>query len=155
MFEVPQDKEETKTMRLFIGGGAVVVILILVIVYFATRRGEESPAVSAAPTAACTPDPVADLRVLSAKMDKDVTGNWAVWVVRLQNKSAGCVYSEIQYETTYLRGDNSVVVANKATLPDMIGPGETRTYSDFRDVLFPAGAAWAQFKILAAKSAAP
>jgi hypothetical protein len=155
MFEVPQDKQESKTMRVLIGGAVVVVVLIVVVIYFFMQRGAEGPAGTAPPAVPCTPAAVNDLRVVTAKMDKDYTGTWAVWVVRLHNKSAGCTYMSVEYETTYVRGDNTVVVVNKGTLPGTIAPGEQKDYPEFRDVLFPADAAWCRFKVTGAKVATP
>jgi hypothetical protein len=155
MFEVPQDKQETKTMRLLLGAAVVVVLAIVAVVYFVSQRGDDVPAISAAPTGQCTPDPTKDLRVVNAKMDKDYTGTYAVWVVRLRNQSAGCTYASVEYETIYLRPDNSVLLVNKGTLPDTIAPREEKIYSEFRDVLFPEGASWCRFKVIGATVAQP
>ncbi|MBI1739215.1 MAG: hypothetical protein HYR58_08200, partial [Acidobacteria bacterium] len=151
MFEVPKDKQETKKMRLLIGAATVVVILLLVVLYFTSRRGAQGPMVSATPAAPCVPDPINDLTVVDAKMDKDSTGMSALWVVRLRNKSRGCTYTSIEYETTYVRGDETVIAVNKGTLPGTIEPGEQKGYPEFRDILFPTGAAWFRFKIIGAK----
>jgi hypothetical protein len=154
MFEVPQDKEETKTMRVLLGLGVVVVLIVVGVVYFVSQRGGESPAVAAAPAVPCTPDPTKDLRVVSAKMDQDPTGMYAVWVVRLRNHSAGCTYTSVEYETTYLAPDNTVMLVNKGTLPDTLEPRQEKIYPEFRDVLFPKGASWCRFKVLGATVAA-
>ncbi len=154
MFEVPKDKQETKKMRLLIGSATLVVILILGVLYFTSQRGAQGPLASAT-AAPCAPDPVNDLTVVDAKMDKDRTGTSALWVVRLRNKSSGCAYASIEYETTYIRADDSVVAVNKATLPGTIAPGEDKSYPEFRDILFPTGAAWFRFKITGAKVATP
>jgi len=155
MFEVPQDKQETKTMRLLLGGAVVIVLVIVAVIYVVSQRASDVPAVSAAPTGQCAPDPTKDLRVVSAKMDKDYTGTYAVWVVRLRNQSAACTYAGVEYETTYLRSDNSVLLVNKGTLPETIAPRQEKIYSEFRDVLFPEGASWCRFKVTGATVAAP
>ena len=152
MFEVPKDEQETKKMRLLIGSATVVVVLVLVIFYFTSQRGTQGTLASVTPVA-CAPDPVTDLTVLDAKMDKDRTGTSAVWVVHLRNKSAGCAYTAIGYETTYIRSDDSVVAVNKGTLPGTIAPGEEMSYPEFTDILFPTGTTWFRFKITGAKIA--
>ncbi len=155
MFEVPQDKQETKTMRLLIGGALLGVLLVLAVIYFASRRGAEGLAVSPVPAATCAPDAVNDLKPVNVKMDKDYSGTWAVWAVRLRNASAACAYSAIEYETTYVRGDDTVILVNKGTLPRSIAPGEEENFPALRDVLFPPGTAWFRFKITGAKVATP
>jgi len=155
MFEVPKDTEETKKMRLLIGSAVVVVVLVLTAIYLVPRRGAEGPPVSAATAVKCTPDPVKDLKVDTAKMDKDYTGTWAVWAVNIHNNSAGCAYASIEYETTYVRADDTVLVVNKGTLTGRIGPGEERDFPEMRDVLFPTGTALYRFKITGAKVATP
>lgn len=155
MFEVPQDKQETKKMRLLIGGALVVVLLVLAVIYFASPRGAGGLAVSPVPAAKCTPDSVNDLKLVNAKMDKDYTGTWAVWAVRLRNASTACTYATIEYETTYIRGDDTVAALNKGTLPGTLAPGEEQNYPEIRDMLFPSGTAWFRFKITGAKVATP
>ena len=156
MFEEPKkDEQETKKMRELIGAVTLVIILVVVIFYFTSQRGAVGPVASATPAVACAPDPVSDLTVVDAKMDKDRTGTTAVWIVELRNKSAGCAYTSIEYETTYIRADDSVVAVNKGTLPGRIAPGEEKGYPEFRDILFPTGAVWFRFKITGAKVATP
>ena len=156
MFEAPKkDEQETKKMRLLISAATLVIVLVLVVFYFTSQRGALGPMGAATPAAPCVPDPVKDLTVVDAKMDKDLTGTSAVWVVRLRNKSSGCAYSSVEYETTYIRADDSVVAVNKATLPGTIEPGEEKGYPEFRDILFPTGTTWFRFKITGAKVATP
>jgi hypothetical protein len=155
MFEVPKDEQETKKMRELIGAATLVIILVVVVLYFTSRGGTLGPMGSATPAAPCAPDPINDLTVVDAKMDKDRTGTTALWVVRLRNKSSGCVYTSVEYETTYIRADDSVVAVNKGTLPGTIEPGEQKGYPEFRDILFPTGTAWFRFKITGAKVAKP
>jgi len=147
MFEVPEDKQETKTMRWLIGGSAVVVLLILVAVYFAIQPKEMAVSASAV---TCTPDPVKDLKIVQAKMDKDSSGMWAVWAVQLANKSGACTYTNVEYETTYVRGDDTVVLTNKGTFEGTFAPGDERRFPEVRDVLFPSEAAYYRFKITGA-----
>ena len=152
MFEVEKDKEETKKMGALIGIAGVIV-LVVVGAYVYTHQCRPQTAVSAAVTPKEPADAVRDLKVLRAKMDKDRTGTWAVWTLSLSNRSSGYTYSEIQYETSYMCADNRVLVLNKGTLPGSIAPGEQRDIGELRDALFPAGTAWYEFRITAAKSA--
>lgn len=151
MFEVPEDKQETKKMRLLIGASAVVVLLILVGVYFAIQP--EDTEVSAAPATVCTPDPVKDLKIINAKMDKDPSGMWAIWTVQIANKSTGCTYTGVEYETTYVRNDDTVILTNKGTLEGTFAPGDERRFPEIRDALFPADAVFYRFKVVGAKVA--
>jgi len=48
---------------------------------------------------------VHDLKILSARMEKDRAGTTAVWLVDVSNKSNAYTYSSIQYETTYVGPD--------------------------------------------------
>jgi hypothetical protein len=156
MFEEPKkDEQETKKMRELIGAATLAIILVVVVFYFTSQRGAQGPMVSATPAAPCAPDPVNDLTVVDAKMDKDRTGTTAVWIVRLRNKSGGCAYSSVAYETTYIRADDSIVAVNKGTLPGTIAPGKEKGYPEFRDILFPTGTVWFRFKITGAKVATP
>ena len=156
MFEEPKkDEQETKKMRELIGAATLVIILVLLVFYFTAERGALGPMGAASPAAPCVPDPVNDLTVVNAKMDKDRTGTTAVWIVHLRNKSSGCAYSSVGYETTYIRADDSVVAVNLGTLPGTIAPGEEKGYPEFRDILFPTGTVWFRFKITGAKVAAP
>jgi DNA-binding cell septation regulator SpoVG len=156
MFEVPKkDEQETKKMRELIGAATLAIILVVVVFYFTSQRGAVGPVASATPAAPCAADPVNDLTVVDAKMDKDRTGTTAVWIVRLRNKSRGCAYASVAFETTYIRADDSVVAVNKGTLPGTIAPGEEKGYPEFRDILFPTGTAWFRFKVTGAKVATP
>jgi hypothetical protein len=156
MFEVPKkDEQETKKMRELIGAATLAIILVVVVFYFTSQRGAQGPMVSATPAAPCVPDPVNDLIVVGAKMDKDRSGTTALWVVHLRNKSRGCAYASVAYETTYIRADDSVVAVNKGTLPGTIAPGEEKRYPEFRDILFPTGTTWFRFKVTGAKVATP
>ena len=153
--ETKKDEQETKKMREIIGAATLVIILVLLVFYFTGERGALGPMGSAAPAAPCVPGPVNDLTVVNAKMDKDRTGTTALWIVRLRNKSSGCAYSSVGYETTYIRADDSVVAVNLGTLPGTIAPGEEKGYPEFRDILFPTGTVWFRFKITGAKVATP
>ena len=109
-----------------------------------------APVAAASPTPAAGPvDPVHDLKVFTARMEKDRMGTTAVWLVDISNKSKAYTYSGIQYETTYVGGDNRVLAVNKGTMAISLEPGEEKN-SEVRDVLYPAGTAWYKFKITGA-----
>jgi hypothetical protein len=95
---------------------------------------------------------VHDLKILSARMEKDRAGTTAVWLVDVSNKSNAYTYSSIQYETTYVGPDNAALLVNKGTVPFNLGPGEERN-AQIRDVLYPAGTSWYKFRIVGATPA--
>jgi hypothetical protein len=94
-------------------------------------------------------DPIHDLKIHGATMDKDRTGTTAVWLVTIENKSSAYTYNAIKYETSYIGADNNPVLVNQGTLASSIGPGEEKK-SEFRDALYPAGTAWYKFRITGA-----
>jgi hypothetical protein len=106
-------------------------------------------AAAVAPTAPA--DPVHDLKIIRATMNKDPMGATAVWLVTLQNKSSAYTYSNIRYETNYIGGDDKALLVNQGTIKDAFGPGEEHN-SEIRDTLYPNGTAWYKFKIVDAKS---
>jgi len=92
-------------------------------------------------------DPVHDLRVVSAQMAKDYTGTTAVWTVEIKNQSSTYTYSNIGYETTYARADNSTLADNHGVIPSFtLGPGESQQ-TEFKDTGYPAGTALYIFKV--------
>jgi hypothetical protein len=118
------------------------------------RGGAQKAAPTAVSAAAnANADPVHDLKVLRATMDKDPTGTTAVWVVTVENKSTVYNYSAIKYETSYIGADNKAVLTNQGALPAGLASGEQRNFQ-IRDALYPAGTAWYKFRILEAKAAA-
>ena len=141
---------------MFVGVGIVVVLAAVgfaAYVYFG-GGGTATPATAPAQTASATAekaDPVHDLRVVSAKMDKDLTGTTAMWLVELRNQSQTYTYSKISYETTYAGADNTILLQNKGEMTLTIGPGEDQS-TQVRDALYPTGTAWYKFKILDAKA---
>jgi hypothetical protein len=152
MFEVPVDKQETKTQYERIGISILVLVLIAGAVYYFTAKQSAKKQPAAAPAVAAAPaDPVHDLRVTRATMNKDPMGTTAVWLVTVQNKSAAYTYSNIRYETTYIGADDKPILVNQGNIPGSFEPGEERN-SEIRDTLYPTGTAWYRFKILDAKS---
>ena len=152
MFEVPVDKQESKLQYERIGISILVLVLIAGIAYFfvskqTARQPAPAPAVATAPA-----DPVHDLRIVRATMNKDPMGTTAVWLVTVQNKSSAFTYTNISYETNYIGADDKPILVNQGTIKESFGPGEERN-SEIRDTLYPNGTAWYRFKIVDAKSA--
>jgi hypothetical protein len=155
MFDTPDTERKS-------GAGMWIVIAVIVVLvaggayWYMSSKGSATSATpamtaSAAPTTAAGADPVKDLRVVSTKMDKDPTGNVAVWSVEIKNQSPTFTYSNINYQTTYIAGDNSVLLQNKGTMSLSLEPGGDQT-AEFRDALFPTGTALYRVAILGASS---
>ena len=134
---------------------AFVVIAIAgvgLLLYTMSRGGAKLRAPVAAAAATAGPaDPVRDLKVFTARMEKDPTGTTAVWLVDLRNKSNAYTYTGIQYETTYIGADNRVLTVNKGTMAISLEPGEEKN-SEVRDVLYPSGTSWYKFKVTGASA---
>jgi hypothetical protein len=151
MFEAPQKAEPSVSKGLWFG---IVVLVILGAAggYFFMRSKDaavrQTPA-SAVAAPKGDADPVRDLKIQRTTMDKDRNGTSSVWVVTIENKSAGYGYSKIQYETTYVGADGHLLMTNKGTLPDAFGPGEQKNCT-VNDPLYPAGTARYMMKITAA-----
>ena len=152
MFESPVEKQPSSNKGVWIG---VAIVAVLVVVggglYLQFGGGgkastETAPA-RVAPAPGQKADPVRDLRVVSTKMDKDPTGTTALWLVELKNQSQVYTYSQISYETTYARADNSILAQNRGTVTVTIAPGEDQN-AQIRDVLYPSGTAWYRFRVL-------
>jgi hypothetical protein len=157
MFEPQQSTEPASSKGLWISVSIIVVLAVAgALFYMTSRSSEKGPATVAGPVAA-TPkgnaDPVHDLKILRATMDKDRTGTTAIWLVAIQNKSTAYTYSDIQYETSYFGADNKPLLVNQGKIPISIGPGEQKN-PELRDALYPTGTAWFKFRITGATSAA-
>jgi len=151
MFEVPVDKQENKLKYERIGISIVVLVLLAGIAYYFMPKHPANQPDSTSAVATGPADPVHDLKIVSATMNKDPLGTTAVWLVTLQNKSSAYTYSNIHYETTYIGPDNKALLINQGTMPGTYGPGEERN-SEIRDTLYPNGTSWYRFKIVDAKS---
>jgi len=153
MFEVPVDKQENKVRYEHIGISILVLLVIAgAAYYFMSKRASQQPAAAASAAVPSGPaDPVHDLKIIRATMNKDPMGTTAVWLVTIENKSAGYTYSGIRYETSYIGADNKPIVVNQGTVPGTYAPGEQQN-SEIRDTLYPTGTSWYRFKILDAKS---
>jgi hypothetical protein len=156
MFETPQEVKPSasKGLRMAIFALAVVGAIGL---YFLTGRTPKKPASAAAGATTQVKgdaDPVRDLKIQRATMSKDRNGTMAVWAVSLENKSAGYIYSNIKYETTYIGADDKVLMVNQGTIADTIGPGEQKNVRA-NDPLYPAGTVRYRMKINGATLTAP
>jgi hypothetical protein len=155
MFEASQTAEKSSGSGMWI---VLSIVIVLAIVGALAYKNRDTATKTATQMAAATPanqagaDPVKDLRVVSAKMDKDYTGNTAMWSVDLKNQSSTFTYSNVGYETTYIGGDNSVLLQNHGKVQVTLEPGEEET-EQVRDVLFPTGTALYRFRITDANSA--
>lgn len=154
MFETAQAPKPSSFNRYL----AIIVVVLAAaatagVIFTMTRNGGKSTAPvtasAAAPSAAGKADAVHDLKILSARMEKDRTGTTAVWLVDINNKSKAYTYSSIQYETTYVGPDNAALLVNKGTIPFNLAPGEEQN-AQIRDVLYPAGTSWYKFRIISA-----
>jgi hypothetical protein len=157
MFEAAQEQKQSKSNRMVVTIFFVVAAAAVGGVLYTMSRSGSKPAVpvtaaAAAPAAAGKADAVHDLKILSARMEKDRSGTTAVWLVDINNKSKAYTYSSIQYETTYVGPDNAALLVNKGTIPFNLAPGEEQN-AQIRDVLYPAGTAWYKFRIIGATPA--
>jgi hypothetical protein len=157
MFEAAQEQKQSSSNRMLVGIFVVVAAVAVGGVLYTMSKGGSKPAApvtaaAAAPSAAGKADAVHDLKILSARMEKDRAGTTAVWLVDVSNKSNAYTYSSIQYETTYVGPDNAALLVNKGTVPFNLGPGEERN-AQIRDVLYPAGTSWYKFRIIGATPA--
>jgi hypothetical protein len=158
MFEAAQEQKQSNSNRMLVTIFVVVAAAAVGGVLYTMSKSSNKPAVpttaaGTAPAAAGKADPVHDLKILSARMEKDRTGTTAVWLVDIDNKSKAYTYSKIQYETTYVGPDNAALLVNKGTVPFNLAPGEEQN-AQIRDVLYPAGTAWYKFRIIGATPSA-
>jgi hypothetical protein len=153
MFEA-QTKEKSGGSGLLIGICIVVVLAVVgTLAYLNKGSAKGSEASASAATAGSTSglkgNPVKDLHIVSATMDKDYTGTTAVWSVDIKNTSSVYTYSNIGYQTNYFGGDNSVLVQNKGNISLSLAPGDEQS-TQFRDVLYPSNTAWYRFTVVGA-----
>lgn len=158
MFEAAQEQKQSSSNRMLVGIFVIVAAAAVGGVLYTMSKGTNKPAPpvtasAAAPSAAGKADAVHDLKILSARMEKDRAGTTAVWLVDVDNKSKAYTYSSIQYETTYVGPDNAALLVNKGTIPFNLAPGEERN-AQIRDVLYPAGTSWYKFRIIGATPSA-
>jgi len=152
MFETPETKGEQSSTGMWVGIAVVVAIVIGGAVFF---MGKKDASQNAAPGAAAATAPdrsnadaVKDLRLVSRKMDKDDSGV-AMWSVELRNLSQVYSYSNIQYETTYVGADSTLLATSHGSIPSLtLDPGESQS-AQFREAL-PSGTALYTLKITGA-----
>ncbi|HXA77368.1 MAG TPA: hypothetical protein VNV41_09560 [Candidatus Acidoferrales bacterium] len=152
MFETPETKGEQSSTGMWVGIAVVVAIVIGGAVFF---MGKKDASQNAAPAAAAATAPdrsnadaVKDLRLVSRKMDKDDSGV-AMWSVELRNLSQVYSYSNIQYETTYVGADSTLLATSHGSIPSLtLDPGESQS-AQFREAL-PSGTALYTLKITGA-----
>jgi hypothetical protein len=155
MFETPQTKGETSGTGMWVGIFVVLAVVVGGIVFYMGQKGGAKTEIRAASATTAAPaqsnaDAVKDLRVVSKKMDKDYTGTTAMWSVELRNLSQAYSYSNIQYQTTYIGRDGSVLATNNGTIPSLtLDAGESQS-AQFRDALYPSGTVLFNFKVTGA-----
>jgi hypothetical protein len=154
MFEA-QTKEKSGGSGLLIGICIVVVLAVVGTLAYMNKgsakgsEGSSAAATGAAPAHQLKGDPVKDLHIVSYKMEKDYTGNLAMWSVDIRNQSQVYTYSNISYQTNYFGGDNSALVQNKGNISLSLAPGDEQS-TQFRDVLYPDNTAWYRFTVVGA-----
>ena len=154
MFEA-QTKEKSGGSGLLIGICIVVVLAVVGTLAYLNKgsvkgsEGSASAGATGSSSAGLKGNPVKDLHIVSYKMEKDYTGNLAVWSVDIRNQSQVYTYSNIGYQTNYFGGDNSVLVQNKGNISLSLSPGDEQS-TQFRDVLYPGNTAWYRFTVVGA-----
>jgi hypothetical protein len=155
MFETPETKGEQSGTGIWVGVLVVVALIVGGIVFYMGRKdgGKNAAPAAAASATSSAPaqsnaDAAKDLRVVSRKMDKDYSGA-AMWSVELRNLSQVYSYSNIQYETTYVGADSTLLATNHGAIPSLtLDPGESQS-AQFREAL-PSGTALYTLKITGA-----
>jgi hypothetical protein len=155
MFETSQTEQKSSGAGMWIVLSIVIVLAIVGTMAYMNRdtstKSTTQMAASAATANQAGADAVKDLRIVSAKMDKDFTGTTAMWSVDIKNQSSTFTYTNVGYETTYVGGDNSVLLQNHGKVPVTLAPGEEET-TQIRDALFPTGTALYRFRVTDADS---
>jgi len=162
MFETPREIKPSASKGLWVGIAVVAIVVGLGAYFLITSKGNANKQATATATPAATApappkgpaDPVRDLKIQRATMNKDRTGTTAVWLVTIENKSPAYSYSNIQYETTYVGANNNAILINKGTIAETIPPGEQRN-SQINDAFYPAGTVWFKFRVTGATPSAP
>jgi Rieske Fe-S protein len=151
MFEGPKENKELELHKGWIALFVVIAVVLVVVSFRILARTTTKANAPAAATAAAAADPVKDLKIERATMQKDSLGTTAVWVITLANQSGKFTYSEITYQTQYVGADNSLIVQNQGTIPGSIAPNEEHS-TEIRDTAYPTGTAWYRFKVTGAKA---
>jgi hypothetical protein len=153
MFEPPQQKQSSSSNSLWIGLALALIAVAAIVFFVMTNKGPASPAAGSAPAAAPVgkADPVRDLKIRRAAMDKDSSGTTAIWSIAIENRSPSYSYSNIEYETSYFNGDNKVIASNKGTLSLALSPQEEKN-TQLRDLAYPSGTATYKIRVTSATS---
>lgn len=157
MFEDAQESKTTGSTRLWIGIFVVIAVAGLGALYYWISKGSaknpQPVSTSASVAAPAKADPIKDLKIQRATMQKDALGATAVWLVTIENKSPSYAYSDIKYETDYMGADNKAIAVNEGTITISLPP-DAEQNAEIRDVAYPTGTAWYRIKITGAKAAA-
>jgi hypothetical protein len=154
MFEPPpQEKPSPTSTSVWIGVIVVVIVVAAVMLYMMVSKGPAVPTASAPAAPTAKADPVHDLKIQRAAMDKDSSGTIAVWAIAIENRSPSYSYSNIEYETSYLNADGKVIASNKGTLSLTLGPQEQKS-AQLRDLTYPSGTATYKIRVTSATSQA-
>ena len=145
MFETPEEVKQKEPKGFWIGIIVVVIIVMTGTMFYSKYKGAV-PRTTTAAQSKGPADPVHDLKIQRATMNKDRSGT-------IENKSPAYSYGKIEYETNYVGADNSAILVNKGTLPVSIAPGEQHN-SEINDALYPAGTSWYKIRIIGATPAA-
>lgn len=150
MFEGPKEDKELELHKGWIALFVVIAVILVVVSFrLLTRTATKGNVQTAVSTA--TANPVKDLKLERASMQKDSFGTTAVWLVTIVNQSDKFTYSEIDYQTEYIGPDDHLILQNRGTIPGVIAPNEEHS-AEIRDVAYPAGTAWFRFKVTGAKA---
>ncbi len=152
MFEPPpQEKQSSTSSSVWIGVIVVVIIAAAVMLFMMITKGPAVPVASAPAAPLAKADPVHDLRVQRAAMDKDTSGTTAVWAIAIENRSPSYGYHDIEYETTYFNADGKVIASNKGKLSLSLDPQQEKN-TEVRDLAYPSGTATYKIRITSAAS---
>jgi len=166
MFENSQPEENSKTG--LIVGGTIVVVMAAFGIYYLTHLSQEPAATPAAPTAAAaampaaTPEeiaaanPLIDLQIVQNSLGRDnQTQTMAMWSVRVVNRNRAVAYRNIQYETSYYDAGQNLLSTRGGTFPEMMTPGDQKTFAQLNDGLYPVGTASFTIGIKSAEAGQP
>jgi|HubBroStandDraft_6_1064221.scaffolds.fasta_scaffold584863_2 hypothetical protein len=154
MFEPPpQEKPSSTSTSVWIGVIVVVIAVAAAMLYMVTTKGPGTPVASAPAAPTAKADPVKDLKIQRAAMDKDSSGTTAIWAIAIENRSPSYSYSDIEYETSYLNADSRVIATNKGKLSLALGPQQEKN-TQVRDLAYPVGTASYKIRITSAASQA-
>jgi hypothetical protein len=151
MFEGPKEDKELGLHKAWIGAFVLIAVIVALIGFRAFRGAGKGNAQAAAAVDTSSADPVKDLQIQRATMQKDSLGTTSVWLVVLANKSDRFTYTNITYQTQYIGPDNKLLLENNGTIPISLGPSAEKS-SEIRDTAYPAGVAFYRFKVTGAKA---